>query len=243
MSDIDKLISIARAEIGVTEHPANSDNVKYNTEYYGRTVSSTASAKYYWCVVFQWWLFKQAGLSALFYGGGKTASCGELKNYAKSHGQWVTSGYQRGDLVMFNFKGGSAPSHIGFCVSATDKKVTTIDGNTGAGASASQDNGGMVQIRTRDIKTYVVGAYRPNYHQESDLQTVAVCAPILHKGVKHPAVRVLQAFLNVSGYPCGDVDGDFGSKTDAALRAFQNATGLSIDGSCGPKTWEAILGV
>lgn len=35
----------------------------------------------------------------------------------------------------------------------------------------------------------------------------------------------------------GGCDGSFGSGTDTALRAYQSARGLSVDGSCGPATW------
>lgn len=243
MDQVDKLLLLAKNEVGTKEYPENSDNVKYNTAYYGRAVKSTASTKYYWCVVFIWWLFQQAGLSRLFYDGGKIASCGSLKTYAKQRGQWVTSGYRRGDLIMFNFSGKSAPQHIGICVEVNGSKITTIDGNTGAGESGSQDNGGMVQIRTRNVSC-VVGAYRPKYEGSVDvakIQTVTVNAPVLKKGVNHEAVKILQAYLNASGYNCGDVDGDFGTKTDAALRAFQKDHGLTVDGICGQKTWAAIL--
>jgi peptidoglycan hydrolase-like protein with peptidoglycan-binding domain len=36
-------------------------------------------------------------------------------------------------------------------------------------------------------------------------------------------------------------DGEFGPVTDVALRAYQRAKGLMVDGVCGPKTWAALL--
>ena len=56
---------------GLENPPANSDNVKYNTVYYGREVSG----KYPWCAVFVWWVFREAGAPELYYGGGETAYC------------------------------------------------------------------------------------------------------------------------------------------------------------------------
>ena len=49
-----RLIAIALSQVGVTEWPADSNTVKYNTWYYGREVSGSA---YPWCVVFLVWCF------------------------------------------------------------------------------------------------------------------------------------------------------------------------------------------
>ena len=40
------IISMAASQIGIKEQPANSNKVKYNTEYYGHEVSGSA---YPWC--------------------------------------------------------------------------------------------------------------------------------------------------------------------------------------------------
>ncbi len=49
-----KALAIAAAEVGTKESPAGSNNVKYNTWFYGRTVSGSA---YPWCMAFIAWLF------------------------------------------------------------------------------------------------------------------------------------------------------------------------------------------
>lgn len=55
-----------------------------------------------------------------------------------------------------------------------------------------------------------------------------------------PEVKVMQAKLNMAGYNCGTPDGKFGKKTDAAVRAFQSAKRLNIDGKAGRKTLTAL---
>ena len=47
--------------------------------------------------------------------------------------------------------------------------------------------------------------------------------------------------LNALGYDCGSVDGIFGSKTKAAVMAFQKANGLGADGIVGPLTWGKLV--
>lgn len=48
-------------------------------------------------------------------------------------------------------------------------------------------------------------------------------------------VRRVQAHLHVV------VDGVFGPKTEAAVRAFQRVHGLTVDGVVGPQTWNALF--
>ena len=156
----ERLLTLARGELGVTEQPAGSNRVKYNTDYYGREVSGTG---YPWCCTFMWWLFRQAGASALFFGGKKTAYCPTLLNHHRK--QAVCDDYRPGDVIFFNFSGKSGAAHVGICEGWDGTHITTIDGNTGSGNEA---NGGAVMRRTRH-KKYIVGAYRPAYREEEAL--------------------------------------------------------------------------
>jgi hypothetical protein len=64
--------------------------------------------------------------------------------------------------------------------------------------------------------------------------------PILRRGSRGPDVRKLQEQLKTAGFDPGAIDGIFGAKTDAAVRGFQSARGLAVDGIVGPKTWAAL---
>jgi hypothetical protein len=59
---------------------------------------------------------------------------------------------------------------------------------------------------------------------------------ILKKGSKGESVKTLQEFLKIT------IDGDFGPKTEAAVKSWQKAHGLFDDGIVGPKTW-AHMGI
>jgi zinc D-Ala-D-Ala carboxypeptidase len=59
---------------------------------------------------------------------------------------------------------------------------------------------------------------------------------MLKKGSRGTEVKKLQEQLNKLGYNAGAVDGIFGSRTESAVKAFQKANGLVVDGIVGPKT-------
>ena len=70
--------------------------------------------------------------------------------------------------------------------------------------------------------------------------TTVVGRPMVSHGSRGDAVRKLQELLTAMGYDCGSVDGIFGSKTKAAVLAFQKANGLGADGIVGPLTWAKL---
>jgi peptidoglycan hydrolase-like protein with peptidoglycan-binding domain len=55
----------------------------------------------------------------------------------------------------------------------------------------------------------------------------------------HP-IKTLQYLLRARGYSVV-VDGVFGPKTEAAVKAFQSGHGLTADGIVGPVTWAALV--
>lgn len=63
----------------------------------------------------------------------------------------------------------------------------------------------------------------------------------LRNGSKGTQVRVLQWLLNENGYDAGTADGIFGSNTLKAVKAFQKAAGLAVDGVVGKNTWSKLL--
>jgi peptidoglycan hydrolase-like protein with peptidoglycan-binding domain len=53
-------------------------------------------------------------------------------------------------------------------------------------------------------------------------------------------VRSLQQLLRARNHPVA-VDGIFGPNTEAAVKAFQQSTGLAADGIVGPLTWPKLI--
>ncbi len=69
---------------------------------------------------------------------------------------------------------------------------------------------------------------------------VAAAGELLRYGSRGESVRQVQSRLNGLGYWCGTADGIFGVNTRSAVRRFQSAKGLSVDGIVGPKTYSAL---
>lgn len=257
MTEIEKILDIARAEIGVAEDPIGSNNIKYNTAYYGRTVSGNA---YQWCMVFVWWCFREAGLSHLFYGGGKTASCTALMRWAKAQGQFMAGGmYRAGDVFLYQFDDDAMADHTGIFTGQYDAKgrYLVIEGN----------HNNRVEIVSRtDAELW--GAWRPAYKTEMEEDTSSgadentphqsapstvspqgeargIDLPEVRYGDMGSTVKAMQILLMGYGYklPRYGADGEYGAETRTALKAFQKAKGLSTDGICGNDTWKALLGL
>jgi len=151
MASVKELLTVATKQLGITEWPANSNKVKYNTWYYGREVSGSA---YPWCMAFVQWCYAEAGMRLPY----KTASCGALLNwYKQHHPECVVTRPEPGDIVIYDFPGGGPTDHTGIIESAAIGKITAIEGNTTSGSSGSQSNGGGVYRRTRS--TSCVRAY------------------------------------------------------------------------------------
>ena len=91
---ISDIIAKAKAEIGVCEVPANSNNVKYNTWYYGKNVQGD---KYPWCATFISYLFKSEQNLCK-----KTASCNDMLDWFESKNRIVSSP-KPGDIVFFHY--------------------------------------------------------------------------------------------------------------------------------------------
>lgn len=140
-------IAAARAELGTKESPANSNNVRYNTWYYGKAVYGATA--YPWCCVFVCWVL----------------------------------------LV------------------------------------------GILTVQEPAAQT-----------TKQEVKTVTITLNQLQKGSNGAQVKAIQRMLYCLGYYKSSIDGDFGSLTDSAIRSYQKANGLTVDGVIGPKTWANLLG-
>lgn len=162
------------------------------------------------------------------------AACKYAAGYYKDHNAYYKDP-EVGDQIFFDY--GSGLAHTGLVWKVTGTYVYTIEGN-------SQN---MVQKKqyARTNKT-IAGYGRPDWGLVTKAEPAPAPAPkprpTLSKGSKGQDVKDLQQMLMARGYalPRFGADGDFGSETDAAVRAYQRDHKLEVDGIVGPLTWAEL---
>ena len=149
MADV---LNIACGQLGVTESPAGSNRTKY-----GKWMGLDGQP---WCMSFVQWCFHQAGTPLPH----KTGSCSALLNWYKANRpDCVVKDPQPRDIIIYNF------GHTGIVESAATTTITAIEGNTSPGQSGSQDNGGGVYRRQRNLA--LVRAFIRPFPKKEDIMT------------------------------------------------------------------------
>ena len=155
---ISGVLAAARAEIGYTEGK-NNDN---------KFAAIAGHANHQpWCATF---------VRACFIKGEEakaipdTAYCPHLESWARANNRVVpTTEAKRGDLVLFDFSRSGRAEHVGLVnINFSEKNpeyLHTIEGNTSAVASGSQDNGDGVSKKKRSISLIRL-VIRPDWSKE-----------------------------------------------------------------------------
>lgn len=249
MNELDKVISIAKAEEGYLEKASNKDlddkianagNNNYTK--YARDLDAISGfyngkkQHYAWCDVFVDWCFVKAfgvdRAKELLCQPSKSLGAGVYysANYYKQKKQYYTSNPKAGDQIFFKNSNGNA-QHTGLVYDVDKNYVYTVEGNTSS-ASGVIANGGCVRLKKYALNyKYIMGYGRPNYKVEEKVLNT-------YKGI-FPSLR-----LGIFGWKKGDK----GNKNIGYLQAFLNwalnLTGtkneLKIDNSFGPLTDKAV---
>ncbi len=165
--NVNKLVSAAVKYLGTIEDPPDSNLISFNDWYFGKTGMAVP-----WCGVFVTKVISDAGMMGSTWGSLNTArkSVAEgVRNYhtlAKRQSRWITSGYKRGDIVLFDWQSNGDYDHIGIIerVSADGKTITTIEGNTSDPEGIQIGDVGVYR-KWRPVDGQVLGAYRPPYEK------------------------------------------------------------------------------
>lgn len=221
-------LNVARSLLGIRENPDGSNRAAPVTYWYGMHAA--------WCAMTVSYCLDHAG----GVDGIRFAWCptGVAKFKSGEWGQWIPADGtpEPGDLVFFSF-GRTRPDHVGFVETVEARHIGGLEGNVGNACK-----------RTRRARTGagIIGYGRPRY-AGGDINAPAVPAVgglgvrTLARGTSGPDVAALQAILVGAGLlPADGVDGDFGPRTEGAVRILQGNLGVEVDGIVGAETRAAV---
>ncbi len=104
------------------------------------------------------------------------------------------------------------------------------------GAHVIEAQGRDVGVRENRLKGWNRYGRPTFWHEEEKSRLLRYRQPMM----RGEDVKALQTALSEHGYSPGKIDGIFGRKTEKAVKAFQKANGLKVDGVAGPKTFRAL---
>lgn len=227
-----------------TKNAGSNNYTRFNRDYIAAMKSGSINMQ--WCAAFVSCVF----MYVLGFDAAKKILCGNLHcytptgaNYFKKQGRYIKRGQgtpKRGDVIFFYSTAKGRIGHVGIVYKVSSSTVYTIEGNT-SGASTLVTNGGGVRKKSYSLSsTYIDGYGRPLYEgvTDSDIKPFALGDRMLCKGDSGPDVSELQTVLLGLDYDLGKwgADGDFGSATESAVKAFQKKYSLEVDGIVGPGT-------
>lgn len=243
-----KVVDTARAEVGYHEGANNWTKYADDTnviKLYGSSKQNLA-----WCGTFANWVYLKAfGYnigSRLTYGG--SAACANAAQLYKNNGAFVRQP-QLADQAFFYSNGGI--NHTGIVVAVDNSAFYSVEGNYTDKVSLVRHNvygsdvagfgrpdWKLIQgIELTDGKE-TVSTEKPD---KLNLEDHSLILPVLWYGCKGDAVALLQSLLTMRKFICGEIDGDFGALTQAAVNKFQQWAKIAVDGVVGKDTWTELL--
>lgn len=199
--------------------------------WYARRNGSAYNYNFAWCdAAVTYWAAHSGNHDAVCPQGDRAYTVWHAQDFQRL-GRWhagTSASVRRarpGDIVFFDWSGSNSVGRIDH-VGVVERnlgggRLQTIEGNT--------SNRCLRRVRSSGV---IAGFGRPAYSGSSDGGSGD---GLLRRGDAGAAVRRLQDLLNEHNYEL-TVDGIYGPRTEAAVRAYQRANGLQVDGIAGPQT-------
>ena len=251
---VDKVLAIAEAEIGYHEKnnglylndkekgAGNGNYTKFGKEMH-EIAPETMDYPAAWCDAFVDWCFVQA------FGVEKARRmlCGGFDDYTvasadlyKKAGRWTKTA-KRGRQIFFQNSGGIC--HTGLVTKVSGGKVYTIEGN-----KSNMVKSCSYSITDSSIDGYGMPLYDDAEESQKEDGDIVLLVDTVRMGSKGKSTLLMQKILRSDGYKGKDgkdlaLDGEAGTNTIYALKAYQRARKLEVDGICGAKTWSSLTGL
>lgn len=183
-----------------------------------------------WCnMAITYWAYHSGNYDAVCFGKDYAYTVYHAQEFQR-RGRWHygTDGIQPGDIIFFQWEGGSRSigkiDHVGLVYKVTSSYIYCIEGNTG----------NRCVRKTRGKNSLVCGYGRPAYTGGGKVTNVSSSKAM----TTFRSVKDQQKAVNDLGYsPKLVVDGIYGPKTEAGVKWLQKRVGCTmIDGEWGPET-------
>lgn len=243
MNNVEKVIAVAKAEVGYLEKKTNSqldsktaNAGSANYTKYARDLDNIkgyfngAKNGYAWCAVFVNWCFVKA------YGVTEAkkllcqpavnscgAGCHPSYNYFKAKGQLYHSPHVGDQIFFFTTGGFEEIGHTGIVVKVDSNRVYTIEGNTSS-SSGVIPNGGAVSEKSYTLGYSRIAGYgRPNYDIETHQEETEMRYNTLKDVTNQEYRNTLEKLINK-----GIINGKGGSGDSLILDLGEDAVRLLV---------------
>lgn len=207
-----------------------------------------------WCAIFIAWCAGQAQVPTTTIAkqarAGGIYSTSASGNYGGSFTQFSMHVPQTGDIAYMDNDGDGRSDHVELVYAVTDTTILTIGGNTSGWDGVMVNTHSFPRSSGDTGYQRIIGFETPDYAGQNDPVSTAdtetgIAYPrptrVLSKGSNGADVCWLQVALNMVDDAGLEVDGIFGSASDAAVKTFQASHGLDASGSVGSATVQAIV--
>ena len=250
---IEKVLTLARNEIGYHEKASNSNldsktgnSGGANYTKYARDLDKVtnfyngAKQGFAWCDVFFDWLFYTAFGADLAKkllcqpDSSAGAGCYYSALYYREKGRFYATTPQVGDQIFFTYAYGEV-SHTGIVEAVVGNTITTIEGNSSDGVNRRQYPTGSSQIygygrpdwslvATVNEDPIATPVKDENTESKTDIR-YSLILPVIENGSVGELVRSVQIVLIAHGHYCG---GRIVNKTEIPDGEFGNSTENSV---------------
>lgn len=201
-----------------------------------------------WCATTVSAVFIRAGLTAI---APTECSCEKMIELYRKIGRWQENdGYKPkiGDIIMYDWQDSGAgdnkgwSDHTGIVTGISGSTITVLEGNKNQAVGIRK-----MQVGGKYIRGYCLPAYEKKAASaapapaKGGAKTVTIKLPVIKSGSRSASVTALQQLLTAKGYSTKGADGICGNNTISALKKYQKAKKLTVDGECGQNTWTALL--
>lgn len=234
------MLAEARKSLGLGEP-------NYIQAWYNRTVDNLGGGNWAWCAAaVSYWAAHSGNGAAIKPRAYTVYMAQDMQRAGRWHAGTTANvnAARPGDIVFFDWglsNSIGSIDHVGIVEKPLGGgRVQTIEGNTSDQCLRRVRSSSVIAGLGRPAYS---GGGSPSSSASTWMEDLMQDLPLLKRGDHGEHVQSVQGLLLARSHPEVALDGDFGEKTEAAVKAVQKWGGVTADGEVGPNTWPVLLRV